>query len=86
MSGDGRGLSKWQVAALGVGAVAVVAGSALVAYACIKGRRRTKEGDPKGAEEDQNVKAGVGSRSEAAAASQPPSEQHVSVWHVVLLL
>lgn len=78
MSGEGRGLTKWQVAALGVGAVAVVAGGALVAYACVKRRRRhpKKEDDREGTPENQGARSGTGSQS--AATSHPASQPVVS--------
>lgn len=79
MSGEGKGLTKWQVAALGVGAVAVVAGGALVAYACVKRRRRPIKADPEPVPPSRGEKAESGSRSEAGAASQPASEPKVSI-------
>ena len=83
MSSEGRGLSKWQVAALGVGAAAIVAGGAIVAYACVKRRssRRQKRSDPTPQATPQTQSTGEGSgaggQSETPAASQPASEQLV---------
>ena len=84
MSSEGRGLSKWQAAALGVGAVAIVAGGAIVAYACVKrrGSRRQKQDDPpKATPQTQSAASqpgsGQGSQSETPAASQPASGQQV---------
>ena len=76
MSSQGRGLTKWQVAALSVGAVAVVAGGALVAYAWVKGRSRRK---PEDDEPEATPQPGAeGSRSEAATTKKPESEPKVS--------
>ena len=83
MSSEGRGLSKWQVAALGVGAAAIVAGGAIVTYACVKRRssRRQKRSDPTPRATPQTQSTGEGSgtggQSETPAASQPASEQLV---------
>ena len=82
MSSEGRGLSKWQVAALGVGAAAVVAGGAIVAYACVKrrsSRRQKRDEPPKATPQSQSSStgSGAGSQSETPAASQPSSEQLV---------
>lgn len=83
MSSEGRGLTKWQVAALGVGAAAVVAGGAIVAYACVKHRRsrRQKRDDPTPQTTPQTQSAregsGAGSQSETPSVSQPASEQLV---------
>ena len=78
MSSEGRGLTKWQVAALSVGAVAVVAGGALVAYACVKGRSRRRSKPDATPQSDQGTKPGTGSQSEEAAASKPKNESEVS--------
>lgn len=82
MNSEGRGLSKWQVAALGVGAVAIVAGGAIVAYACVKRRgsgRRKQDGPPKATPQTPSTSegSGTGSQSEIPAASQPSGEQQV---------
>ena len=83
MSSEGRALTKWQVAALGVGAAAVVAGGAIVAYACVKHRRsrRLKRDDPTPQTTPQTQSAsegsGAGSLSETPSANQPASEQLV---------
>ena len=83
MSSEGRGLTKWQVAALGIGAAAVVAGGAIVAYACVKHRRsrRQKRDDPTSQTTPQTQSAsegsGAGSQSETPSASQPVSGQLV---------
>ena len=83
MSSEGRSLSKWQTAALGVGAVAIVAGGAIVAYACVKrrGSRRQKQDDPpKATPQTQSAASqgsGPGSQSETPAASQLASGQQV---------
>ena len=80
MSSQARGLTKWQVAALSVGAVAVVAGGALVAYAWVKGRSRRK---PEDDEPEATPQPGAeGSRSEAGATSKPESEPEVSAASV----
>ena len=90
MSSEGRGLSKWQVAALGVGAAAIVAGGAIVAYACVKRRssRRQKRSDPTPQATPQTQSAsegsGAGGQSETPAVSQPASEQLVRTGSIVL--
>lgn len=82
MSSESK-LSKWQVAALGIGAAAVVAGGAIVAYACVKRRRRTIRDttDPDATPTPQTAShsSSIGMPSETAATTiQPPSEQRVS--------
>ena len=78
MSSEGRGLTKWQVAALGAGAVAVVAGGAIVAYACVKRRGKSKRDDhPEATPQTQSERSSSGSQSGTAAASHPASEQQV---------
>ena len=80
MSSEGRGLTKWQVAALGVGAVAIVAGGALVAYACVKrrGRKSLKEGDREGAPEGESARSGAENQPSTAASGHPASQPEVS--------
>ena len=77
MSAEGKGLTKWQLAALGAGAVVVVAGGALVAYACAKRRRNPIKPDPEASPQSGSEKSEAGGRSEAAAASKPASEPKV---------
>ena len=78
MSSQGRGLTKWQVAALSVGAVAVVAGGALVTYAWVKGRSRRKPKDDEPESTPQPGGEAEGSRSEAPTTRKPDSEPEVS--------
>ena len=91
MSGEGRGLSKWQVAALGVGAAAVVAGGVIVAYACVKrrsSRRQKREDPPKATPQTQSssMGSGAGTQSETPAASQPSDEQVVRTGIMIDLI
>ena len=83
MSAEGKGLTKWQLAALGAGAVVVVAGGALVAYACVKRRRKPIKPDPEATPQSGSEKSGSGGRSEAAAASKPASEPKVLVFDML---